>query len=651
MVRDILSEQNMIENLEEDSGAIDVSKLRSRLRSMTESPLEFLLLLDRRGGIRFASSEFCRCWGLDLTQVLGTPFSRFFVANERSMVKEYLENLASQPIETEVSLFIGVKAEERRFMRWKFIGIHREGRLEKIAVTGRDIVSQQMAEHLISEQDRQLRTMMANLPGMVYRCRNDEQMTLEFVSEGALALTGFMPAELIENRHKSYSELILPVDRERVKQEMARAVESRQPYQFTYRLVRRDGREIWAREQGCAIYKKSGRVRYLEGIIMDVSKERILEDQLQYAQKMEAVGQLAGGVAHDFNNMLQVVLSYTEQLIENSSLPDEEQASLNHIYSASLRARDLVQQLLAFGRRQLLEPERLDLKELIIHMTELLPRVLGENIRLNFRCRGDRFHVLADSGAIEQVIMNLCLNARDAMPGGGEITVELYRMELGEESGFDLEPGNYIAVSVRDEGIGMNADLQSHIFEPFFTTKGVGEGSGLGLATVYGIIKQHNGGIEVKSEPGKGSIFRVLLREMEPEEFVADGLKALSRTGMPEAGRILVVEDDALVRQLVVNTLVGSGRKVDEAVTFVEAIRLLKQNSWEYDLVICDLGLPDGRGNDLLAQVRLNSSKPRLMLMSGFIDESSNRDGLFHIIRKPFRGKELIGKITELMGV
>lgn len=646
VVRDIVSEQKIINKLEEDSGAIDVSKLRSRLHSMNESPLEFLLLLDETGGIRFASTEFCRYWNRDPAAVQGTGFSRFFLGEEEGSVLECLKHAAENLEESDVSLFIGVKPEERRLMRWKFIGIPREDRLEMIAVIGRDVVSQQVAEHLISEQDRQLRTVMANLPGMVYRCRNDEPMTLEFVSEGALDLTGFSPSELMESRHKSYHDLILPLDRERVRREMTRAVDSRHPYQFSYRLVRRDGREIWVREHGCAIYKDSGRVRYLEGIIMDVSKERILEDQLQYARRLEAVGQLAGGVAHDFNNMLQVVLSYTEQLMENDELTGELRSDLNHVYSASLRARDLVQQLLAFGRRQLLEPQPLDLKELVGSVIEMLPRVLGENVRMCFTPPRERFVVLADSGAMEQVIMNLCLNARDAMPKGGEIHIELYESPAGKLNETGLEQGKYVVLSVSDQGVGMSSELQGHIFEPFFTTKRVGEGSGLGLATVYGIVKQHNGGIEVQSEPGKGSTFRIWLKKMETGD--AERIQGIDGPGADRA-RVLVVEDDAMVRRLVTAALAGSGRQADPAATFVEAIRLLKKSGWEYDLVICDLGLPDGRGDELLNQVRLNSSRPRLLLMSGFIENEKDPSLQYHTIQKPFKRKELLAVVSELL--
>ncbi len=638
--------------IDEDSGAIDVSKLRSHFRSMTEVPLEFLILLDVRGDIRFANLAFCRYTKKSLSALLGESFYHFFAAEDCGAIETKLKDIHTEPHEQESRQFIGNGDMERRILRWKFTGIpDSDGRIESILVTGRDVISEQVAEHLISEQDRQLRTVMANLPGMVYRCRNAEPMTLEFVSEGALLLTGYTSGELIESRRKSYSELIHPDDRELVKREMNHAIAGRHAYQFTYRLIRRDGEQIWVREQGCAVYKQSGRVRYLEGIIIDVSKERVLEEQLRQAQKMEAIGQLAGGVAHDFNNLLQVILSYTELLFENEGWSNEIKSSVDHIYKASLRARDLVQQLLAFGRRQILEPVALDLNKLLDKMTKMMPRVLGETITLRFTEQNEVFFVLADPGAIEQVFMNLCLNARDAMPEGGEIVIRLDRQCVSHEEGEgnDIEAGRYVRISVTDNGVGMSSELQSHIFEPFFTTKRVGEGTGLGLATVYGIVRQHGGVIQVESESGKGSTFMVLLREAEPEkEKVDERMEKLPP--VQTEGKVLVVEDDNMVRQLLNSTLIRIGVRVDLAVTFSEAVRLLKENGWDYDLVISDLGLPDGRGNELLAQVRLNSSKPRLLLMSGYLDDLDLREDLYYSIRKPFRIKMLTERVVELLG-
>lgn len=639
--------------IDESSGAIDVSKLRRKLLSLSESPLSFLLLLDGQGRIRFANSDFQRFVRCDSAQLNGQSFASFFQDEEAYAAESLVENLSSACPEGEISLFVGQGRGERRFMHWKFAAVIDSGdRIAQIMVTARDIVSEQVAEHLISEQDRQLRTMMANLPGMVYRCHYDEPMMLDFVSEGALALTGYSPALLLEAPGGSYYGLIHEQDRERVRNEISRAVENRQPYHFGYRLLRRDGTWIWVREQGCAVYKLNGRVRYLEGIILDVSKEHVLEEQLQHAQKMEAVGQLAGGIAHDFNNLLQIVLSYSELLIEERIWPEEVQSSLNHIYSASLRARDLVQQLLAFGRRQLLEPVSLDLGELIARTTEMLHRLLGEAVRLNLQLGVDTHLVLADPGALEQVIVNLCLNARDAMPQGGEIAITLQRQTISaqEKTAVDLEEGHYVVLALADTGIGMTAELQSHIFEPFFTTKGVGEGAGLGLATVYGIVKQHNGAIFVDSEPGRGSVFRIFLRAAERDETdtVPSSLKSTDKRKLGK--RVLVVEDEDMIRQLLHKALTRIGAAVDQALNFTQAIQLLKQNSWEYDLVICDLGLPDGRGSDLLAQVRLNSSRTRLMLISGYLDEPDIREDLYCSIRKPFKIKQLTEKALDLLG-
>lgn len=633
--------------MDEDSGAIDVSKLRRQLQSMSEVPMEFLLLLDGQRRVLFANSAFCSYRSVDLNRLRNSPFCDLF-NNEGQIVENVLRRVAHPPHEEEFKQLMESRADQKRILRWKFTGVpDDQGVIDRIMVTGRDMISEQVSEHLITEQDRQLRTVMANLPGMVYRCRNDELMTLEFVSDGCLVLTGYTSGELIEGRRKSYSELIHPQDMDTVRREMNAAIEEKRPYQVTYRLIRRDGMQIWVREQGCAVYKQSGRVRYLEGIIVDVSRELILAEQLRHAQKMEAIGQLAGGVAHDFNNLLQVILSYTELLAENKSQSAENQANIDHIYKASLRARDLVQQLLAFGRRQLLEPVCLNLNELVEKMTRMLPRVLGEKVSLTFTGARKPYFILADPGAIEQVIMNLCLNARDAMPEGGDIVITLEDGPAPEAEGKTT--GQFVTISVKDSGVGIAPEMMEHLFEPFFTTKNVGEGTGLGLATVYGIVKQHKGEVLVQSEPGKGATFMVQLERCAPplgESASQDDARAAEQG----PGKVLVVEDDGMVLQLLSNVLRRIGVLSDTAGTFADAVQLLKQNSWEYDLVISDLGLPDGKGSDLLAQVRFNNSRARLLLMSGYLDELDVRDDLYYLIRKPFSIKMLKERVVELLG-
>jgi PAS domain S-box-containing protein len=762
---------------DEDSGIIDVSQLRAQLNALSESPGEFLLILDKNGTLVYANPDFCRFWGQDLPQIRGASLGGFWQGKEREQIETALrECLASGGVSQE-NIPLGRDINRRRTFKWTFSTIGDErGHPHQIAVVGRDVSTEQVAEHLIREQDRQLRTVMANLPGMVYRCQDDEFMTPVFISEGAMALTGYSPEDLIDNRRKVFSELIHPADCERVRSSIRAAVETRRAYELTYRLVRRDGSQIWAWEQGSAVYKYNGQVRHLEGIIMDVtvqkrdqdararlttaidqagegvlitdergsiiylnaafsrdvgldadalmgcsiirlsvhpannallthlrhaleegqawrgevgagpdspvknrlaatvspvfdaesklihvvlitrnvSKERSLEDQLRQAQKMEAIGQLAGGVAHDFNNLLQVILSYTELLLESEVKSEITQSSLNHVYSATLQARDLVLQLLAFGRRQLLEPVALDLNELMDKMVLMLPRVLGEAVKLRFT--SDRHYtVLADPGALEQVLMNLCLNARDAMPQGGEIDISLDSQRIDgqldeqEGGGLVLEEGAYVRITVRDNGIGMGEDVMSHIFEPFFTTKDVGEGSGLGLSTVYGIVKQHKGEIRVFSEPGKGTTFWIYLKE----KVATKAMLTRTLSGAREetvATSVLIVEDDPMVRKLMQLVFKKLGIKIDLADSFSEGITQLKQRAWEYDLVICDLELPDGRGSDLLTQVRLNSSKPKLILMTGFMNDANERNLAYECLLKPFSIKTLNERVVTLLG-
>ena len=329
------------------------------------------------------------------------------------------------------------------------------------------------------------------------------------------------------------------------------------------RRRRKDGSLIWVLHNVSLMTNENG-AEFIEGTVFDITERKRLEDQLRQSQKMEAVGQLAGGVAHDFNNLLTVIKGYCQMIFESTGPNDKVRAHVGHIDSAAERAASLTRHLLAFSRKQVLQPKVVDLNALVLNLNKILHRVIGENIEMLISAAHTLGAIKADPGQVEQVIMNLVLNARDAMPVGGKITIETANLDLDEAYARDHEgvpAGRYVVVAVTDTGVGMSAETQSRIFEPFFTTKEMGRGTGLGLSTVYGIVKQSGGHIWVYSEPGKGTTFKIYFARVDEP---AEALPASDKCGAPPRGHecILLVEDDSQVRELTRSVLTASGYSV-----------------------------------------------------------------------------------------
>jgi len=396
--------------------------------------------------------------------------------------------------------------------------------------------------------------------------------------------------------------------------------------------------------------------RELEERIKTEDALRRTEHQLRHAQKMEAVGRLAGGIAHDFNNLLSVILSYAA--VGQDDLPPGHPArvDLEEIYRAGERAAGLVRQILAFSRQQVLEPRVIQVNEIVDDVDKMLRRILGADIELETRLDPHAYATLADPGLLEQVIVNLAVNARDAMPAGGRLTIETCNMRLdGEytEAHFGVTPGDYVMLAVSDSGIGMDKELQARIFEPFFTTKEVGRGTGLGLSTVYGIVKQSGGHIWVYSEPGRGSTFKVYL----PGSPTATPTRMLVRpplASLAGTGTILLVEDDEQVRSAARNILTKAGYRVIEHRSAVEAQEVLETVGGEpIDLLVTDVIMPVSNGVDLARRVVAARPGLRVLCMSGYTDEAALRSGLIDsgvaFLQKPLTPERLLTKIREVL--
>jgi len=371
---------------------------------------------------------------------------------------------------------------------------------------------------------------------------------------------------------------------------------------------------------------------------------------------MEAVGQLAGGIAHDFNNLLTVITSYSAMLMADMPRASPHATDVQEIMNAANRASSLTRQLLAFSRRQVLQPHVLDLNALTGNLEKMLRRLLREDIQLYTRCDPELALVNADAGQLEQVIVNLVVNARDAMPRGGRISIETSNVTLGPGYGpmhANAAPGSYVLVAVSDTGMGMDKPTQARIFEPFFTTKPVGQGTGLGLSTVYGIVKQSGGYVWVYSEIGRGTTFKVYLPAVTVAASAAEPERDTppEPTGAPE--RILLVEDEPNVRRIARRILERNGYTVLEAANGTEALRLLERRREPIALVLTDLVMPEMGGRELAARLRSVSPTSRVLFMSGYTEDAVLRQSVMEpgaiFLDKPFTFDTLIRKVREAL--
>jgi len=396
---------------------------------------------------------------------------------------------------------------------------------------------------------------------------------------------------------------------------------------------------------------------FLFGIAHDITDELELEARFRQAQKMEAVGHLAGGVAHDFNNILVPIIGYAELALEKLTAGDELHAQVTQIRESAERAADLTRQILAYSRQQVLEMRLLDLGQVVAGLRPMIARLIPENIELNISARGASTQVMGDRAQLEQIIMNLVVNAGDAMPDGGQLSIET-RVEYLDADYFATDaseprPGDYVQLTVRDTGHGMDAETLSHIFEPFFTTKEVDKGTGLGLATVFGIVKQHDGYIWVDSEPGQGTTVTVHLPLNETNDQ-AESRVDVEPASLRGTETILVVEDEDVVRTLVCATLETYGYRVLEAAGPIEGLDLASRYADEIHLLLSDVIMPDLNGRELFEKLAASRPDLEVLYMSGYSGSVIAKHGILHqdlnFIQKPFSIENLARKVKQILG-
>lgn len=504
------------------------------------------------------------------------------------------------------------------------------------------------------ETRRALSTLVRNLPGLVYRCLHDAQWTTEFVGGACRELTGYDADDFLAQRI-TFEALVHPEDREGVRRKIDAALKARRPYRLDYRLLHADGSVRWAWEQGCGVFDEKGELEALEGIILDVTERRWLEEQLAHAQKMDAMGRLAGAIAHDFNNLITIIASYAS-FAERSVVNDEPmREDLREIGRAAKRGADLVRQLLDLGRKQSSPPRVVEVNETLSSLRLMLERLLGDSIQLELCLTSRSTRILADPVQLDQLVINLATNAKDAMPTGGRLSIRTSVIDVMDSPAHParmLRTGGYVQIVVEDTGTGMDADVKEHIFEPFYTTKEPGRGTGLGLATVYGIVQRNDGSIRVESTKGEGTTFVIHWPLVNaPLTLVSSKVEL---TDLPIAeGRILLYEPDAALRTISRRALEEHGYAVVEATSPAGVHREIAAHDRPFDAVVCDLDGHGQLGHRFAERIASDHPSMRmLLLVSGnrsFSPESPLAESHVALLFKPFTPDRLLLSLRALL--
>jgi len=582
-------------------------------------------------------------------KLLGRRSSEFFTAESDKPFREAFQRVLSSGLGEDIEYAMDVPAGKKWFLARVNRIPSQDGSENTICLVIRDITDRKRAEEKLRCSEEKFSKAFRWSPDAIVISRIETGKIID-VNDAFLRLVGYSRDEVLDNSSVDLGIWFNPRE-----------------YEQLTALLKRQG-EI--REIDFRIQAKSGDIRTLQisahamdineepcliAVLRDVTERRALEEQLRQAQKMEAVGRLAGGVAHDFNNLLVGILGYSDLLKRKLPEDNPQQRMAGEIHAAALRARDLTSRLLAMSRRQVLHPCVLDFAFLVRQAERLLRPIIGEDIRVELRLDPQTGYVEADPAQLEQVILNLALNARDAMPRGGVLSLETCNIVVDAAMARQhpgLLPGAYVRLWVADTGQGMSPEVMTRIFEPFFTTKESGKGSGLGLSTVYGIVKQSGGCITVTSESGRGAAFGVYLPAVRQ---LRERLPASTARTEPRSGNetVLLVEDEPVVSRLTSDLLEEAGYRILCSPSGADALLLLESHSGPIDLLITDVVMPEMTGPDLAGRVRKSRPHTRVLYMSGYTDdEILCRKGLpenSSFIQKPFTPLEFVRKVRETL--
>ncbi|MBN1261521.1 MAG: PAS domain S-box protein [Anaerolineae bacterium] len=624
-----------------------------RYRSLIENSNDAIYLLY---GDRFEiiNARFAELFGVTSEEVRAPDFdfTSLVAPRSRPLIAERQKKLA-----------LGEEAPAR----YEFTALNRAGQEIEVEVsvshiayrTGvatqgilRDIGEHKRMVQALRESEERFRTLADNIPGVVYLCSNDARYSMMYLNKAVEHLTGYPSTEFLEDRI-SFVELYHPDDAAGIFRSVDEALEKRAAFHLIYRLHHKDGAWRWVEEWGVGVYDGDV-LRFLEGFLADITERKVLETQLRRQEQLAAIGQLAAGIAHDFRNLLTTIILYAQLGQRNPDLPPTVAHYLETIVGEAHKATDLVKQILDFARRTEIDRQPLDLVAFVGNMVGVLKRILPETIHITFDVESGPCIVEGDAGRLQQVLTNLALNARDAMPNGGALRIGLAQLparpgNLPEGPAASMPPA-WICLSVADTGAGMSEEVRAHLFEPFFTTKEAGKGTGLGLAQVYGIVQLHAGYIDVDSEVGQGAIFRIYLPMAAAAGEETDEAAFTTPPGHGET--LLLVEDNAHLREAGASILTALGYRVLTAADGHAALALFETTD-AITLLITDLVMPEMGGKALVQLLRVRNPHLKALVMTGHATEDSIkvlRDvGFQGVIRKPFDAETLAQAVRRAL--
>ncbi len=531
-----------------------------------------------------------------------------------------------------------------------------DGDVTGVVGVAMDVTDRRRAQAELKETKQQLHAMIDASPLAIVACSLDGRV--ELWNTAAERMLGWSESEVLGARDPSVSGDIQE-DHHTVQ---ARLLAGDSITDHETRRLRKDGEEILVSLSAAPFRDAEGRIAGTIAVLADISERKRaeaerqrLEDQFRHAMRMEAVGRLAGGVAHDFNNLITAIRGHVE-LVLDRGVDGETRVELEQVRHSADRAAELTRQLLAFSRQQRVEQKVVDLNQVVRSTRRMLDRVLGEDVALDTILEPALRPVRADAGQIEQVLLNLAVNARDAMPEGGQLLITTENAAITEaqaaEYAYDVKPGDYVLLMVQDDGVGMDEETRASAFEPFFTTKPPGVGTGLGLSQAYGIVKQHGGYVWADSEPGCGTVFRIYLPRAEEEADIMPEEDAMpGQMPLDGAGTVLVIEDESAVRSLVRRVLERGGYTVLEAPGGAQAVRLVREYGGVIDLVCTDIVMPDMDGREVLNRIRERHPDIRAVFMSGYDEETMTHDGKLEehtpFLEKPFTPDGLLDVVAR----
>ncbi len=620
-----------------------------------------LVIMDKNFNYIRVNDAFARAAGREVSDFSGKNHFELYPSKKgREVFSKAVENKTPEQKFARPYVFPDHPERGVTYWDWTLVPIlNSREEVEFLVLSLKNVTERQRAAQALRESEEKYRLLVKNIPALVFKGYGD--WTVDFFDNKIEAFTGY-PKEDFDSRKIKWSDLVLPEDLPGIQNVLTEALKGNKSYCREYRIRARDGKTLWIQERSQIIADPAGNLAYISGVFYDISSSketeealRKSEEQLLQAQKMEAIGRLAGGVAHDFNNLLTGIIGYAELLLGGLDPHDPRHREAEEIRKAGERAASLTRQLLAFSRKQILQPKRLNLNAVVRDMEKLLQRLIGEDIYLATDLEAGLGLVEADPSQIEQVIINLVVNARDAMPLGGKLNLETANVELGESythRDVNFQAGPYVMLAVTDNGEGMDEETQAHIFEPFFTTKGANQGTGLGLSTVYGIVKQSGGYIWVYSEPKWGTTFKIYL-PLAAASLEAE--RSLPEAAAPRQGweTVLLVEDEETVRDLAAEALHQNGYQVLPAANAEEALAVCESYQEPIHLLLTDVVMPGMSGRHLAEKLCALYPNLKVLYMSGYAENAISHHGVLDpgiaFLAKPFPINTLVNRVRQVL--